>query len=90
MTDDREPTITDDDAGAPVVSANEGIQLGTIASVDDGTVLVDADPDLAGEDDARAALGWGDLDVTHPVPQHAFEERTDDGVFVLDVTVVNE
>ncbi|MFB6164349.1 MAG: hypothetical protein ABEJ31_04245 [Haloarculaceae archaeon] len=86
MSDDAaRPTA--DDVGEPIVSESEGIQLGTIAGVEDDQVLVDADPNVA--DDVRGSLAWGDLDQTHPLPLDAVV-AADDGTFRVRVPIVDE
>jgi len=75
-------TITDDDEGKSVVTA-DGEQVGIVASVEHGTARVEPDPGLT--DELKAKLGFGDTDDdTYPLQEERVETVTDDEIRLRD------
>ncbi|PGF16783.1 hypothetical protein CP556_12085 [Natrinema sp. CBA1119] len=72
------PTVTDDDVGKPVESA-DGETLGTVVSVDPEGAHLDPEPDMT--DSITAVLDWepasGDI---VPLEDDAIDEITEDAV----------
>ena len=69
------PTI---DEGTDVYD-DKGEEIGTVATVEDGTAYVDLDPGLT--DEVKSSLGFGDTDEdTYPLHDEMVDTVDDDGV----------
>jgi hypothetical protein len=68
-----------DDVGKSVVN-DEGAEVGTISTVNDGTAYVELTPGTVTKD--TAALGWDDIDdeYGYPLQKQAVESVTDDQI----------